>query len=75
MKGESLSMPEEEFQDYVTGRSVPSEYWDNYFSESLYAMQDMLNVIGDLEKRHEKFIENVQSLKNTMEEKKVIILS
>jgi len=71
MKGESLGIPEEEFQDYVSGRAVPSESWENYFSEPLHVMQEMSNMLTDLDRRHKDFLKNVESLRRNMESKQV----
>ncbi|ODM90317.1 Rab5 GDP/GTP exchange factor [Orchesella cincta] len=69
MKGESLGMPEEEFQDYMSGRSVPMESWENYFLESIHAMEEMSNVVSELELRQQEFLKNVEKFKKNMKDK------
>lgn len=71
MKGESLGMPEEEFQDYLTGRAVPMESWENYFLESIHAMEEMSNVVSELELRQQEFLKNVEKFKENMRDKQV----
>lgn len=71
MKGESLSMTEEEFEDYVSGRTIPSESWDNYFSESLHSMEEMSNDLIEMKSRHDDFIRNVDVLRKNMQQKQV----
>lgn len=71
MKGESLGMPEEEFQDYMSGRTVPMESWENYFLESIHAMEEMSNVVSELELRQQEFLNNVEKFKKNMKDKQV----
>jgi hypothetical protein len=71
MKGESLGLPESEFEDYVSGRAVPSESWDNYFSESLHSMQEMSKMLSEVDDKHKEFLKNVENLKKNMDQKKV----
>jgi len=73
MKGESLGLPEDEFEDYVSGRAVPSETWENYFSESLHTMQEMTKMLSEVEERHQEFMNNVDNLKKTLQLKKVTL--
>ncbi len=64
-------MTEEEFDDYVSGKSIPSESWENYFSESLHSMEEMSNDLLDMKTRHDTFLQNVDTLRTSMQQKHV----
>jgi len=72
LNAESLSMPEEEFQLYFSGKAVPPGSWEMHFSESVHLMQEMGNILTDLEGRHSIFLQNVEALKKNMTESQVI---
>jgi len=68
-KGESLGMPESEFNDYLHGKAIPSETWDSYISESLHSMRELSSVVSEMKQRHEEFLQNIENLRQTLKKK------
>ena len=64
MKAESVNMDEEEFENYISGRSAPLESWRSnlLMCEGLQIMSQNLKTLGELKTKQESILLEAQTL-------------
>ncbi|XP_014272036.1 rab5 GDP/GTP exchange factor isoform X1 [Halyomorpha halys] len=65
---ESLNMPEDEFNQYMSGKIIPSGTWESalIMCEGMHLINENLSIFGDLRKRHAAIMMEIEALKDEM---------
>jgi len=68
LTAESLNMPEDEFQQYMSGKIVPSNTWESalIMCEGLHLINENLQIFDDLNKRHSKTMDGIALLNHQL---------
>ena len=69
LKAESVNMDPEEFEDYVSGRSVPLESWRSnlLMCDGLQKMSQNLKILSELKSQQEQILQDALKLKEAMD--------
>lgn len=67
LTAESLNLPAEEFERYVTGEAVPPGGYDQGASEGLRLMYSNLALLSDLRQRQERLAQGAQALRDRID--------
>lgn len=69
MTAQSLNLPENEFEQYMSGEVVPTSTWDSALMmyEGMSLMYEHLAALDDMHKRADTVLEGADLLKNKME--------
>uniref|UniRef100_A0A1L8DVM8 Putative vacuolar assembly/sorting protein vps9 n=1 Tax=Nyssomyia neivai TaxID=330878 RepID=A0A1L8DVM8_9DIPT len=70
LTAESLSMPQEEFQDLMTGEKLYNSAWESALMacESLNLISDNMKVMADLKKRNADLQDGIEAMNRDMDE-------
>uniref|UniRef100_A0A1B6CM49 VPS9 domain-containing protein n=1 Tax=Clastoptera arizonana TaxID=38151 RepID=A0A1B6CM49_9HEMI len=68
LTGESLNMPLEEFEQYMTHKIIPTNTWESalIMCEGKHLMNEHRSIFADLHTRHDVFMQQVEVFKEEM---------
>lgn len=68
LTAESLNMPEDEFNQYMSGKIIPSGTWESalIMCEGMHLIGENLAIFNDLRKRHLNVMLEIEALKDEM---------
>ncbi|PNF14981.1 hypothetical protein B7P43_G01547 [Cryptotermes secundus] len=75
LTAESLNMPVEEFEQYMSGEVIPTSTWESalMMCEGMHLMYEQLATLDDLHNRYTRFGEGALALKEEMQKFKIDI--